>query len=146
MIYYSTESISSKETCNTSKYEYSKEFRSEKTNSFLAQKKLALWIFCFLKIFQLSLGNHVTVENERDKVIDTNLEIFRLESLTSNVPHIGQKSIYPAVSQEGDKNIFVRVEVDLIITRHIATISDMCFFEVAEHIVGDAPDVVGDPS
>ena len=50
------------------------------------------------------------------------------------------------MSQEGDKNIFVRVEVDLIITRHIATISDMCFFEVAEHIVGDASDVVGDPS
>ena len=146
MIYFSFESIFIKETYNTSKYEYSKECRGKRTNFFLIPRKLALLISCFLKIFQLSLGNHFVIENEWDKVIDTNIEIFELESLTSNIPHIGQESIYPAVSQKNDKNIFIRVEIDLVITSYIVVVSDMYFVEVAEHIVGDAPDVVGDPS
>ena len=99
MLHYQKNKVSSRETYDTHSQICSMETESKKTTLSIDASPFVRLLFFILLIIVPLQSNHIFLENELSKVIDTDLEVFCLKSSVSDIQYFDQKSICFTVPQ-----------------------------------------------
>ena len=93
MLYYQKNKVSSKETYDAHSHICSVKTESKKTTLSIDASPFVRLLFFILLIILPLQSNHILLENELSKVIDTDWEVFCLKSSASDIQYFDQKSI-----------------------------------------------------